>query len=282
VARVLSGVASAGGLYRIHLVARNGAGETDGVLTIRASEPLSQTIAFDALTDRYLGDPPFTLSASASSGLPVSFEVVSGPATISGKSVTLAEPGTVTIRASQAGGNGWAAATPVERSFEVRLFKPTITAHPQATNVLIGSDLVLSVGATGTGPLSYQWRKGDADIPGETNSSLRLPSVQLPDGGLYAVTVTTAAGSITSEPALLRVLTVPVFTSDAVVRDENGSLLLSVKVTPGSRVVIEASSDLDRWEPLLTLTAVDDLLRVADASAKALPRRFYRARLLLE
>jgi hypothetical protein len=103
------------------LVARNGAGETDGVLTIRASEPLSQTIAFDTLTDRYLGDPPFTLSASASSGLPVIFTVVSGPATISGNTITLTgQPGTVTIRAEQAGGEGYRAAGAIEQSFVVR------------------------------------------------------------------------------------------------------------------------------------------------------------------
>jgi hypothetical protein len=67
-----------------------------------------------------VGDAPFAVSASASSGLPVSFAIVSGPATISGNTVTLTGPtGTVTVRASQAGDVNYFAAPDVDRSFEV-------------------------------------------------------------------------------------------------------------------------------------------------------------------
>jgi hypothetical protein len=66
--------------------------------------PLPQTISFPALADRTLAETPLTLAATASSGLPVSFAVVSGPATLSGNALTLTGPGTVTVAASQAGG----------------------------------------------------------------------------------------------------------------------------------------------------------------------------------
>jgi autotransporter-associated beta strand protein len=60
-----------------------------------------------------------TLTASVSSGLPVTFSLVSGPATLSGNTLTLTGPGTVTVRAEQAGGLNLPAAAPVERTFEV-------------------------------------------------------------------------------------------------------------------------------------------------------------------
>ena len=80
----------------------------------------SQTISFAAIADKLNTDAPFALSASASSGLPVSYAVVSGPATVSGNTVTLTGgTGTVTIRASQAGNAQYNPAPDVNRSFAV-------------------------------------------------------------------------------------------------------------------------------------------------------------------
>ena len=79
-----------------------------------------QTITFAALSDRVPTSPAFSLSASASSSLPVSFALVSGPATLLGSTVTLTgAPGTVIIRASQAGNGSYSAAPPIDRSFTV-------------------------------------------------------------------------------------------------------------------------------------------------------------------
>jgi protocatechuate 3,4-dioxygenase beta subunit len=80
---------------------------------------LNQTIAFGPLQDRILGEPPFPVSATASSGLPVSFSIVSGPATIAGSTVTLTGAGIVTVRASQAGNATYNPAPSVEQSFTV-------------------------------------------------------------------------------------------------------------------------------------------------------------------
>ncbi|MBL9117703.1 MAG: cadherin domain-containing protein [Verrucomicrobiaceae bacterium] len=104
---------------------------------------LTQSITFDALTNKMTNAAPFALSATATSGLPVSFSVQSGPASISGDTVTLAgTTGTVTIRASQAGGvNDYEAATPVDRSFLVIM--------PNATPVA-EDDFVTFGGATTT------------------------------------------------------------------------------------------------------------------------------------
>lgn len=88
----------------------------------------SQTITFGPLGNKSFGDPPFAVSAGASSGLPVNFSIVAGPATISGNTVTLTGVGTVTLRASQAGNANFNPAPDVDRSFNVLdTTPPTIT-----------------------------------------------------------------------------------------------------------------------------------------------------------
>jgi uncharacterized delta-60 repeat protein len=79
----------------------------------------SQTIAFPPIPDKLTTDAPFTVSATASSGLPVTFAVVSGPATVAGNTLTVTGPGTVTVRATQAGDGSYAAAAAVEQTFKV-------------------------------------------------------------------------------------------------------------------------------------------------------------------
>ena len=81
----------------------------------------AQTINFTQPANRGYGDGPFTLSADASSGLPVTFSVVSGPATLSGSLVTPTSGGIITIRAMQMGDSTWAPARFVDRSFTVNI-----------------------------------------------------------------------------------------------------------------------------------------------------------------
>ncbi len=89
-------------------------------VTVRDIAKREQTIAFAQLADRKVNAPPFGLAASASSGLPVTLTLVSGPATLSGATLTLAgSPGTVTLRAVQAGDATYAEAPAVERTFTV-------------------------------------------------------------------------------------------------------------------------------------------------------------------
>jgi uncharacterized repeat protein (TIGR03803 family) len=86
----------------------------------------AQTITFPAIANQTLGTGPVALGASASSGLAVTY-TVSGPATLSGSSLTLTGVGTVKVTASQAGNSTYAAATPVAVSFTVGKGAQTIT-----------------------------------------------------------------------------------------------------------------------------------------------------------
>jgi hypothetical protein len=100
------------------------AASVDRTLT---ANKVSQTISFDALPNHLTGDAPFALTASASSGLPVTFTLVDGPATLSGSTVTLlGASGTVTVRASQAGNGIYSPADDVTRSFTVGAIGPQV------------------------------------------------------------------------------------------------------------------------------------------------------------
>ena len=82
------------------------------------AQKASQTITFAPLADKTYGDPDFTVSATASSGLTVSF-AASGQCTVSGTTVHLTAPGSCTITASQGGDSNYSAATDVPRTFQI-------------------------------------------------------------------------------------------------------------------------------------------------------------------
>ncbi len=91
-----------------------------------------QTITFAPLVDRTYGDAPFTISASASSGLPVSF-LISGVCTLNGTTVSITGAGTCTIIAQQSGNAAWTFAADVSRSFTVAKAPATITLGTEYT-----------------------------------------------------------------------------------------------------------------------------------------------------
>ncbi len=86
----------------------------------------SQTITFGALANKTYGDANFTVSATASSGLAVSF-AASGTCTVAGATVTLTGAGSCTITASQAGNAAYAPATSVPQSFTIAKGTPPLT-----------------------------------------------------------------------------------------------------------------------------------------------------------
>jgi hypothetical protein len=81
----------------------------------------NQTITFNALSDKLDSDLPFNISATATSGLPVSFASnTTSVCTVSGSTVTLVATGTCTIKATQAGNAQFNPAPPISRSFAVK------------------------------------------------------------------------------------------------------------------------------------------------------------------
>jgi hypothetical protein len=114
----------------------------------------SQTITFNTISTQTVGTP-LTLSATASSGLGVTFaSTTSSVCTVSGTTATMLTSGTCIIQATQPGNASYAAATAVPQSFSVNSESQTITfANPGTQNV--GTPLTLSATASSGLAVTY-------------------------------------------------------------------------------------------------------------------------------
>ncbi len=115
-----------------------------------------QTITFNSITSKTLGEASFQLTASASSGLIVNYSTTSDKISLVSSNVTLVKAGRVTIRADQAGNNNYNNAASVDQSFCINPVKPTITS--------IGTKVATQL--TSSNDSGNQWYLNDAVITG--------------------------------------------------------------------------------------------------------------------
>jgi len=160
-------------------------GTQSATFTVAGQVP---TISFTVPNHTY-GDAPFTVSATSNSSGAITYSVVSGPATISGSTVTLTGAGTVVLQASQAASGNYTASTQTA-TFTVAGNAPTITfSIPNHTY----GDAPFTVAATSnsSGTITYSVVSGPATISGST--------VTLTGAGTVVLQASqTASGSYTS------------------------------------------------------------------------------------
>lgn len=110
---------------------QGGTGGFDNLLVRQQPDGNAQLIEMADIPNQLVFNDPITLEATASSGLPVTFELIEGPATINGNILTLTgETGVVRLKATQAGNSSWLPAPDVIKTFEVvdpDLYTPEIT-----------------------------------------------------------------------------------------------------------------------------------------------------------
>src|SRR4029077_824281 len=94
---------------------------------------------------------------------------------------------------------------------------PTISKQPSSLTNYVTLPAIISVGAYGTVPLSYQWKKGGVPltddgihINGAATASLKVSPLVLGDSGTYSVTITNVNGTTNSATVTLTVLAAPV------------------------------------------------------------------------
>ncbi len=206
------------------------------------------TITFPPLADRPFTTTPIVLSASVSSGLPATLSVVSGPATLSGNALTLTGPGTVTVRAEQAGGLNTPAAAPVERTFEVT--KAAAVVELSGLNVVYdGSEKNAIVSTT------------PADLPVVVtyNDQLAPPSAV----GSYTVVATIDDANFEGSATAVFVISAPRFTWTAATPGGNltwsGTSNWNNSAPPASSSVSTVAFLTGQTVPAGTLTANQDL-----------------------
>ncbi len=169
-----------------HLICEIGNGERDAELfnfaltgeTSNFNGTLNagyQAISFPQIPNHLTTDPPIELEATATSGLDVLFELISGPATLDGNILTLTgDPGEVVVEATQPGNAQFDPADPVQNSFMVldpNTHVPDIDVRcPLAGDVYVPqlSQIQLATIATIEYPELFNVQTVQFDINGET------------------------------------------------------------------------------------------------------------------
>lgn len=142
---------------------------------------VDQTITFDALTVRNSVDGDFTLSATASSGLPVSYVSLDpSVATVSGNVVSIVGPGTAVIRASQAGDGTIGAAVEVDQVLTVNPYddRVTVALEPVVTDALTSPVDIANAG-DGSNRLFIAEQRGTIRVIDSSGSLLADPFLDI-------------------------------------------------------------------------------------------------------
>lgn len=123
---------------------------------------------------------------------------------------------------------------------------PTISAHPAGATVTAGATHTMSVTASGTAPLSYQWFKNGASISGATLASYTTPALAVGDNGAaFTVVVFNSAGNVTSNAATVNVNAASgtySATLPAVLTDASGS---TMRLSQATRMVAEPFTTIE-------------------------------------
>ncbi len=149
----------------------NAASAVAQVLTVNNMQ--AQTITFSTLAAKTFGDANFNLSATASSGLAVSYTSSNASvATISGNTVTIVGAGTTVITASQAGNSQYDPAASVEQTLTVNKANQMITFALPAERGLTQGNLTLA--ATSTSGLTILYSSSNTSVATASGSTLTL------------------------------------------------------------------------------------------------------------
>lgn len=149
--------------YRLAITDNNGHSGTQ-FAEWELYERKNQTIAFGDIPEKTYGDEPFDFVVSASSGLPVVMEVVSGPATLAEGVITINGAGTVTVRVSQAGNENYFPVV-ADKTFFINKAPQSVTVEPIPPKS-VNDAVALSAVATSGLPVSFQVVAGPGELTG--------------------------------------------------------------------------------------------------------------------
>ena len=174
----------------------------------------TQQIVADPAVSTYFQDAFSIANSSVISGVPYAFFHSPGDPELNFEGglqkIALRStftPGTVTVTASAPGlVSGSVQLASVAPPAPVQSQAPAIIVPPVATSVTAGYPATFTVAASGSGSLAYQWFVNGAALSGATGTSYSTSATTSADNGKsFSVTITTAYGAVTSNPAVLTV-----------------------------------------------------------------------------
>ena len=198
----LTGLAA--GTYSNFSISSNGCvGSVATAVTL--SDPAAPTVSLTNSGPLSCTNTSVTLTATAGLSSYTFNNGANQPGGATSNTATVASAGVYQVTATDANGCTGSASTTVTSTADSPL---AITAQPaSASTVVIGATVTVSVSVTGTGPVTYQWYKGNLSSPvaGQVNATLTLTNVQLSDAGSYSVVATGPCNSVTSTAFVLTV-----------------------------------------------------------------------------
>ena len=159
---------------------------------------------------------------------------------------------------------------------------PAITSQPASQVATPGSSVTLSVGASGSPSLAYQWIEDGQAIIGATNASLVLTNLSFDLSGTYSVQVTNSYGSVASADAALLVVQAPSLSID----QDQQMLLTGASGATYQIQFQDPAAPGQSWQRLLELTlpgesSSPDVLQASfNDPDPATTQRLYRAMVL--
>ncbi len=185
------------------------------VLTVNAAAvtPVAPTITTQPSSQTITAGQTATFGVAATGTSPMTYQWKKNGTAISGATsssyTTPAETTTdnsAQFAVSVSNSAGSAASNAAILTVNAAVVAPAITTQPLSQTVIAGQTATFNVAATGTSPMTYQWKKNGTAISGATSSSYTTPAETTTDNSAqFAVSVSNSAGSATSNAAVLTV-----------------------------------------------------------------------------
>jgi endonuclease I len=137
----------------------------------------AQTITFDPVSNKMFGDNEFALTAHSSSNLPVTFELVSGPATLKNNIISITGAGSIVVKAIQPGNEDFEAATAVVQTITIEKASQTITFAEIQDKVYRGADFKLVASSSSNLEVEFELITGPAILKGKTISIIGVGDI---------------------------------------------------------------------------------------------------------
>ena len=156
---------------------------------------------------------------------------------------------------------------------------PVVTSQPASRTVVAGSNATLTVTATGTTPLAYQWRTNGINYLGRTTNAMTVTNFTAAKEGGYAVVITNTAGAVTSVTAQLYLIAsngASRFTNWGYATNKFTATLLGSANT--NYIVQGATNFASIWSPISTNSSVVGIISFSETNAPGYTNRFFRAR----